>query len=243
MPSRRTWRTATRASSRVLVRDLDHLLAPLLVQFRNADAQHRAFDRRAEAEIGVADRLVDRVHHALVPNRDGERARLGNADGGDLIERHPLAVGFHLNRLEQARARAAGPQAAEFVLERSVGGLHAPFEVVKIEFGQLRHVVLRSIVLEPRARTRRTASRGLGRCFSRRRPKTACISTASPARDSVESRRDASSSDRRAWSSFAASAIAASAAWPSGWIRPADMMSFAASSAVIGSSITSSAAM
>ena len=45
------------------------------------------------------------------------------------------------------------------------------------------------------------------------------------------------------FASFAASAIAASAAWPYGWMRPADMISFAASSAEIGSSMTWSAGM
>jgi hypothetical protein len=45
------------------------------------------------------------------------------------------------------------------------------------------------------------------------------------------------------FASFAASAIAASAACPCGWMSPADMMSLAASSAEIGSSMTSSAGM
>jgi hypothetical protein len=38
---------------------------------------------------------------------------------------------------------------------------------------------------------------------------------------------------------FAACAIAASAAWPAGWMRPADMISLAASSGDIGSSMMS----
>src|SRR5271154_1607986 len=38
---------------------------------------------------------------------------------------------------------------------------------------------------------------------------------------------------------FAACAIAASAAWPAGWVRPADMISLAASSGDIGSSMMS----
>ena len=57
----------------------------------------------------------------------------------DLIERHALAVGLDLDRLEQARARAAGAQAAEFVLQRRVRALHAALEVGEIEFRQLRH--------------------------------------------------------------------------------------------------------
>ena len=92
----------------VFVGDLDHFLAPLLVELRNADAQNRALNRWTEAEIGVPDRLVDDLHHAFVPHRDGERAGLGNADRRHLVDRHPLAVGLHVHGLEQARAGAAG---------------------------------------------------------------------------------------------------------------------------------------
>src|SRR3984957_5823639 len=96
--------------------DLDHFLAPLLVQFRNADAQNSALDRRTEPEIGVADRLINHLHHALVPYRYRERPRFGNADRRHLTERHPLAIGLDLHRLEPARGGAARAPAAAVVL-------------------------------------------------------------------------------------------------------------------------------
>ena len=121
---------------RVFVGDLDHFLAALLVELGDADAQHRALDRRAEAEIGVADRLVDRVHHRLVPNRDRQRARLRDADRRHLIDRHALAVGFDLDRA-RAGWRLLGRCAGRRVrASASLGPLHAAFEVGKIESRQ-----------------------------------------------------------------------------------------------------------
>ncbi len=44
-----------------------------------------------------------------------------------------------MDGLEQAGARPAGAQAAQFVLERRIRALHAALEVGKIEFRQGRH--------------------------------------------------------------------------------------------------------
>ena len=74
--------------------------ATLLVEFGNADAQNLSLDRRAEAQIGVADRLVDGRHHALVPHLNGKRARLRHADRRNLVQRRALSVGLDLNRLQ-----------------------------------------------------------------------------------------------------------------------------------------------
>ena len=99
----------------VFVRDLDHLLAALLVELGDADAQH------LPSIVGDRPRLASRIALStaltmpLVPDRDGERARLGHADRGDLSERLALAIGLDLDRLEQRGAGAAGAQAAEFV--------------------------------------------------------------------------------------------------------------------------------
>src|SRR6185437_6246163 len=66
----------------VFVGDLGHLFASLLVQFGNSDAQNGALDGRTETEIGVPDRLVDRLNHAFVPYGDREGPWLGNTDRG-----------------------------------------------------------------------------------------------------------------------------------------------------------------
>ena len=41
----------------VFVGDLDHFLAPLLVELGDANAKRRTFGGRTEAEVGVADRV------------------------------------------------------------------------------------------------------------------------------------------------------------------------------------------
>ena len=68
-----------------------------------------------QAEVGDADRLVDGLDHALVPDLNGDQARLGNGDGRDLVHRHRLAVGLDMDRFDQARGGATGAQTAEFV--------------------------------------------------------------------------------------------------------------------------------
>ena len=69
---------------RVAVGDLDHLLAALLVELGNADAQRRPLGGRGQAEVGVADRLLHGADHAAIPNLDRHHARFRHAQGGDL---------------------------------------------------------------------------------------------------------------------------------------------------------------
>src|SRR5437763_9083312 len=87
----------------ISVRHFDQLLASLLVELGDAKAQHLAFGRRIEPEIGVADGALHRGYHRFVPHLHGEEARLRHADRGQLLERHVGAVGFDVNRFEQAR--------------------------------------------------------------------------------------------------------------------------------------------
>jgi hypothetical protein len=124
-----------RASSAYFVGDLHHLLAALLVHFGDAQANDLALGLGIEAEIGLADRLLDRRNHAPVPHLHGQEARLRDAHGRDLGDRHGRAVGIDLKRIEQARRGAAGPQAAEVVLQGIDGALHAALHVTKIERG------------------------------------------------------------------------------------------------------------
>src|SRR5262249_53291937 len=78
----------------IFVGHLDQLLAALLVELRDAQADHLAFGRRRKTEIGGGDRLFHRVYHRLVPYLHRNEARLRHADGGELIERHVAAVGL-----------------------------------------------------------------------------------------------------------------------------------------------------
>ena len=59
MPSRRTLRTATRRMLGILVRELGEFLAPLGIERRDRQPQQRAVDDRVQAEVGLADGLVD----------------------------------------------------------------------------------------------------------------------------------------------------------------------------------------
>ena len=83
-------------------------------------------------EIGRQDRLLDRMDHRAVPDLHAEHARLRHADGGELVERHALAVGLDLDRVEQVRRGAAGAQRAQFLLEHAERALHAALEFVDV---------------------------------------------------------------------------------------------------------------
>src|SRR5262252_5528875 len=96
----------------VFVGDFDHLLAALLIEFRDAQPQHLPFRGRGQSEIGIYDCLLDRMHHGLVPNLHAEEPGLRHADGGELVERHVGAVGIDLHWIEHARGSAAGTQSA-----------------------------------------------------------------------------------------------------------------------------------
>jgi hypothetical protein len=60
----------------VVARDLGELLAALLGQGRHRHAQQVALRRRVEAEVRLADRLLDLRAHALFPRLDADRSRV-----------------------------------------------------------------------------------------------------------------------------------------------------------------------
>src|SRR6185437_1541375 len=108
-----------------LVHDLDELLATLLVHGRQRHADDAALRARIEAEVGLADRLLDRLELTLVVRSDQERPRVGRCDTCDLIELHLLSVDVDANTVEHVRRRLAGPDRAELalgVLDRLVHG-------------------------------------------------------------------------------------------------------------------------
>ena len=116
----------------VFVRELGELVAALRGELGDRDADHLAVRRRVEAEAGVADRLGGRRHQALVPDADGQQARLGRAHRADLVERHALAVGLDLHRVEQVDRGAAGAQAGELLLQRVHRAVHALLEFLEV---------------------------------------------------------------------------------------------------------------
>ena len=90
----------------VFVGDLDHFLASLLV-IRESGCAGSPLDTGAEAQIGVANRLVDGPHHALVPDRT-DRAR---GSGTLIVATWTSGIADHRPRREPAPAdwRVARP--------------------------------------------------------------------------------------------------------------------------------------
>ena len=66
---------------------LDVLLAPLLGQLRQRDPDDVAVVGRVDAEIGVADRLLDRGHRGLVVRGDQDHPGVRHLEGGELLQR------------------------------------------------------------------------------------------------------------------------------------------------------------
>src|SRR3546814_10694497 len=73
--------------------------------------------------------------HALVPNLDGDHARLGHAERADLGDRHLGAVGLDGDRLQQADRGAARAEALELAPEGLERVVHALLYVVYVRIG------------------------------------------------------------------------------------------------------------
>ena len=113
----------------ILVGELGELLAALLGQIGDRQADVLAVDDRIDAEPGIADRLFDRADIRPVPDLDREQARLGHGDGRDLVERHVGAIDLDVDRLDQRGRGAARAQAAEIVLQRLDRAVHPALQV------------------------------------------------------------------------------------------------------------------
>src|SRR5262249_21600172 len=81
--------------------DLDEILAPLLGQLRDRQADQLAVVRRRQAEVGLLDRPLDRGDRVRVERLDRQHPRLGRADRRQLLERRLLAVVVDLAAVEQ----------------------------------------------------------------------------------------------------------------------------------------------
>ena len=92
MACRRTERIDTLASSPLLPGDLDQFAAALLGELREHDADDRAVVGRVDAEIGVADRLLDRAELRGVVGLDDRHPRLGDVHRRHLRDRRRRAV-------------------------------------------------------------------------------------------------------------------------------------------------------
>src|SRR5947209_1428274 len=93
--------------------DLDELLAPLLRQLRDRQADELAVVRRRQPEVRLLDRLLDRADRARVERLDREHPRIRDADRRQLLERRRRPVVLDLDAVEQRRRGASGAHRAE----------------------------------------------------------------------------------------------------------------------------------
>jgi hypothetical protein len=111
--------------------DLDELLAPLLGELRDRQADDLAVVRRRQAELGLLDRPLDPLDRAGVVRLDREHPRLGHVDRRELVERRLRPVVVHLDAVEERRRRAPGPDGIELVRGRLHRLVHATLGVVQ----------------------------------------------------------------------------------------------------------------
>src|SRR5579862_5947362 len=122
---------------RHVAHELHELLAALLGELRDRQANHLAVVRRREAEIRLHDRLLDTLERRRVERLDREQSRLGRADRRHVLERRRGAVVVDLDPVEQRRRRPARAHRVE-VLVRRVDRLVHPLNRIADEI--LDHV-------------------------------------------------------------------------------------------------------
>src|SRR5215208_5436878 len=103
---------------RHVARQLDELLPPLLGQLRDRKADELAVVRRLQTEVGLLDRLLDRLDRGRVERLDGEHARLGDVDRRQVLERRRRPVVVDLDPVEQRGRRPAGADGVEVLVRR-----------------------------------------------------------------------------------------------------------------------------
>ena len=94
----------------------DDVLATLLGERRNVEADDRPVDVGHQADVALLDGLLDGAEDAAIPGLDDDLMRLRDADRGQLVERRRRAVVLDVEALDQRRRRPPGPQALEVTL-------------------------------------------------------------------------------------------------------------------------------
>ena len=107
----------------------DHLAADFGRERRHVQADHAAVVLRSEAEIAGLDRLFDVLQRAGIVRADDDLVRLGSADRGDLLDGRRRAIEFDPQRIDQARIRPAGADAAQVGLQLADRLFHAFFDI------------------------------------------------------------------------------------------------------------------
>src|SRR5581483_3466659 len=97
---------------------LDELLAPLLGELRDRQPDELAVVRRREPEIGLLDRLLDRLDLARVERLDRQHPRLRRADRRHVLQRGRRPVVVDLDAVEERGRRPAGAHRVEVLVRR-----------------------------------------------------------------------------------------------------------------------------
>src|SRR6266540_2405617 len=111
---------------RHLAHDLDELLAPLLGQLGDRQADQLAVVRRGQAQVRLLDRALDRRDRVRIERLDREQAWLRRVHRRQLLEGRLLTVVVDLHAVEQARRGAARTQRRELRLSGLDGLVHPP---------------------------------------------------------------------------------------------------------------------
>src|SRR3954463_7017199 len=97
---------------------LHELLATLLGELGDRQPDDLPVVVRREPEVGLHDRLLDRLDRRRVIGRHAEQARLGRGDRRELAKRRDRAVVVDVHAVEQRRAGTSRPHGAELVADR-----------------------------------------------------------------------------------------------------------------------------
>src|SRR4029453_12718011 len=116
---------------------LHQLAHPLLGQRWEGEAHDMAVVGGVEAEVGLADRLLDGVHRALVERSDDQEPGLGHGEVRQLLQGHLGAVVVDRELLDQARVGPSGADGGELVAGVGHGLVHLLAGVVEDQFEQV----------------------------------------------------------------------------------------------------------
>src|SRR5215217_1469973 len=122
--------------------DLHQLPAALLGELGDLQADDLSVVVRRQADVGLEDRPLDRLHGVLVVGLHRQQARLGGGDGRELLQGRHRAVVVHHDPVEQGRAGAARAHGAELAPRRVYGLVHVVARV-REEVVDDAHVVTR----------------------------------------------------------------------------------------------------